>query len=297
MPVNSARDTTADNSQTIQIHDFDPQDAAGDGSTEPDTDPKISTQMGAERSISNISNAPNEGDRSGSSSQLGVSTRSGRQDGLLHIPSEGGAARRPLETSVWDWDTPLESVGESSSYYYEPQGELLQEHQRQQRPGRNEFSIPHSVASSSSNWPFPSASEPFAVPKRPQGIPPSIAGNKRKSPSDREAPGIGRYPDSKRTSRVSMAESADDPGSSSDARQPSQNTRSHGGTLTRPRSATEGSQAHTAESARPEGGGQQRTLENPAMPMVLPPRKVFPIQIGDKLFRLSGASISSDGKP
>ena len=28
--------------------------------------------------------------------------------------------------------------------------------------------------------------------------------------------------------------------------------------------------------------------------MVLPPRKVFPIQIGDKLFRLSGASISSD---
>jgi hypothetical protein len=33
-----------------------------------------------------------------------------------------------------------------------------------------------------------------------------------------------------------------------------------------------------------------------AAPMVLPARKVFPIQIGDKLFRLSGASISSDGK-
>jgi hypothetical protein len=30
--------------------------------------------------------------------------------------------------------------------------------------------------------------------------------------------------------------------------------------------------------------------------MALPARKVFPIQIGDKLFRLSGASISSDGK-
>jgi hypothetical protein len=30
--------------------------------------------------------------------------------------------------------------------------------------------------------------------------------------------------------------------------------------------------------------------------LVLPARKVFPIQIGDKLFRLSGASISSDGK-
>jgi hypothetical protein len=34
----------------------------------------------------------------------------------------------------------------------------------------------------------------------------------------------------------------------------------------------------------------------PPMQMVLPCRKVFPIQIGDKLFRLSGASISSDGK-
>lgn len=30
-------------------------------------------------------------------------------------------------------------------------------------------------------------------------------------------------------------------------------------------------------------------------PLPLPARKVFPIQIGDKLFRLSGASISSDG--
>ena len=30
--------------------------------------------------------------------------------------------------------------------------------------------------------------------------------------------------------------------------------------------------------------------------MALPARKVFPIQIGDKLFRLSGASINSDGK-
>ena len=34
----------------------------------------------------------------------------------------------------------------------------------------------------------------------------------------------------------------------------------------------------------------------PPMHMALPARKVFPIQIGDKLFRLSGASISSDGK-
>lgn len=33
-----------------------------------------------------------------------------------------------------------------------------------------------------------------------------------------------------------------------------------------------------------------------APPTILPPEKVFPIQIGSELFRLSGASIASDGK-
>lgn len=37
--------------------------------------------------------------------------------------------------------------------------------------------------------------------------------------------------------------------------------------------------------------GQQRA-DKP----ILPPEKVFSIQIGSKLFRLSGASISSDGQ-
>jgi hypothetical protein len=35
----------------------------------------------------------------------------------------------------------------------------------------------------------------------------------------------------------------------------------------------------------------------PEIPKILPHEKVFPIQIGSELFRLSGASISSDGKP
>ena len=34
---------------------------------------------------------------------------------------------------------------------------------------------------------------------------------------------------------------------------------------------------------------------NTAIPNVLPHERVFPIQIGQELFRLSGASISSDG--
>jgi hypothetical protein len=33
----------------------------------------------------------------------------------------------------------------------------------------------------------------------------------------------------------------------------------------------------------------------PHIPNILPHEKVFPIQIGSELFRLSGASISSDG--
>lgn len=46
---------------------------------------------------------------------------------------------------------------------------------------------------------------------------------------------------------------------------------------------------------------EQAALKNPLpanadIPSVLPHEKVFPIQIGSELFRLSGASISSDGQ-
>ena len=47
----------------------------------------------------------------------------------------------------------------------------------------------------------------------------------------------------------------------------------------------------------PPPRARRRTLaEVPQAPMLLPARKVFPIQIGSELFRLSGASISSDGQ-
>lgn len=41
--------------------------------------------------------------------------------------------------------------------------------------------------------------------------------------------------------------------------------------------------------------GVVRGQNFPGIPDVLPHEKVFPIQIGSELFRLSGASISSDG--
>lgn len=47
----------------------------------------------------------------------------------------------------------------------------------------------------------------------------------------------------------------------------------------------------------PNSGQTQPTHDEPQpdIPRILPPEKVFPIQIGTELFRLSGASISSDG--
>ncbi|KAK5164480.1 uncharacterized protein LTR77_009686 [Saxophila tyrrhenica] len=261
-----------------------------DGQHEPDqpttrSSRKASTHMATKGTTPRLSNLPSNED---SMNHLAPQTsRGSRQDGLLHIPAEGGASsasRRPADTStttstVWDWDTPLESVGESASYYYEPQGELLEE-QQQSRPLRSEFSIPHAVSSGALQRHLSSSSanslDNFAVPRRPQGAPPSVAGNKRKATSDRE----DNRPDQKRFYEL-MMESGEETPSSGDSR-PAYNTRS-----------TAGAGDANPGSARPEFD-PSRTLEDPNIPMVLPPRKVFPIQIGDKLFRLSGASISSD---
>lgn len=252
---------------------------------------KASTPMGTERTISRLSNLPNDDGRSESMNKSAPEgSRSGSQAGLLHIPSQGGASRRPADTAVWDWDTPLETVGESTSYYYEPQGELLQE-TREQRTSGNQFSIPHTVPWSSTSGQPSSSTDAFAVPRRPTGVPPSTAGNKRKAGSDLE----GKPPHQRRFYEMMAAESGDESTSSMDARPPMHHTRSHGGPSNRPRDATEGPEGQLTGVPRP-GKDFQRTLEDPAIPLILPPRKVFPIQIGDKLFRLSGASISSDGE-
>ena len=314
-------DRVADIDSTNPPRHFDRQHGYEGGGKDADTDimssAKASTRMAADRTSSTSSNLPSEENRTRSIAQPSGSSKNGRQTSqtnLLQIPSEGGGARRPpVETSIWDWDTPLESVGESNSYYYEPQGELLHEQREQQRPARSEFSIPQPVAPSTAHWPFPSAaigsnnndSAAFAVPKHPSKVPPSIAGNKRKSLPDRESVGVSTQPDQKRASRM-MSESGEEPASPAEARRPAHNTRSQGGpTLTGQQSETEGSESRNRASAsdtdaRSQSGTgtvqQRRTLEDPSIPMVLPPRKVFPIQIGDKLFRLSGASISSDGE-
>jgi hypothetical protein len=50
------------------------------------------------------------------------------------------------------------------------------------------------------------------------------------------------------------------------------------------------------ESSTPGGWREPPRKMPPDIPHILPHEKVFPIQIGSELFRLSGASISSDGQ-
>jgi hypothetical protein len=235
-------------------------------------------------------------------------SQSGNQNhvmnGSLHS-SDAAATRRPVETSIWDWDTPLDAIGESASYYYEPQGELLAEHR--DRSSNPEFNIPHSVGSVASNWQVVNndAATPrnngFAVPKKPDGSAPAVAGIKRKSTAEQDSASGSRPPELKRLSR-SMSDGGDEETPSPmDARPMVASTRPPSSMSSRPRSdtqATEGRSRQATEGQRSEPSVREtprRSATDQSTPIVLPARKVFPIQIGDKLFRLSGASLSSDG--
>lgn len=242
-------------------------------------------------------------------------TRSGKsnsiQEGLLQVP-EGGQShvRRPVEPSILDLDTSLNTFegSSSSSYYYEPQGELLQE-RRDQRPLRGDFTIPQPVGRSDFTSAFTTVNlnknDGFAIPRRPSGHTTTVAGAKRKSSSDLPTEALTSA--NKRTMRT-MSESGDEAMSPQDGQTPAESGPSQGAAGFRSRSDAGTPdlrpRAHTVtfESMRPPlsiggpGGGARRSATDPNASMLLPARKVFPIQIGDKLFRLSGASISSDGK-
>lgn len=307
---------TADTPSTITATSVDRHDATWTatresvGETETRASGKAKAQMAlaSDRnpSISQVARPHpvgngNQGPGSGAGSLQG-----GTQSHLLQIPDDA-RPRRTVESSIYDWETPLDKVAESSSYYYEPQGELLQE-QQEPHTTRTEFSIPHAVDETQSNWPVPSGipgqddNNGFAVPKRPSGVPAPAAGVKRKSTSDRDDLGLATHSEPKRMLRTMSEGDADSP---TEGRPPAYSTRSQGGPAARMRSGTDTSGSRPrpciteVEATRPGpgiSGDSRRTMTDPSIPVVLPARKVFPIQIGDKLFRLSGASISSDGK-
>lgn len=222
----------------------------------------------------------------------------------LEVPESGNnaKARASVETSIWDWNTPLpeDSIGSSSSYHFEPQGELL--HQKDQRLVPGEVTIPTAIGDWHSSGLDGTASiDGSLVPRRSIGNSTAAAGEERISLSEQSPR------PAKRPSRT-MSESGEDVESPMEAQTSAQSIRSDNSTTSRLRSGTEGrpgasrTQAVGTPSFRPPlnvGGGSsgsRRGFSDPGVPMVLPARKVFPIQIGDRLFRLSGASISSDGQ-
>lgn len=178
---------------------------------------------------------------------LSGNRRSLSQDSPLQLSTvhSSSAPKAPalIEAAVWDWKRPstLSDPTESSTYFYEPQGELLKERTRRVPDGG--FSIPEPVGSTA---------DPLEALLS--------GGVKRKAALDPEA---AESLESRKRPAAGMGE----------------------------------------DNGRQRGAGDGRTLasttdssSSSTSHLPLPARKVFPIQIGDKLFRLSGASISSDGK-
>ncbi|KAK0912480.1 hypothetical protein LTR02_002864 [Friedmanniomyces endolithicus] len=238
------------------------------------------------------------------SGQSRTGSLSHAKDAPLQI-QDAGASRGPVESSVWNWDTPLDTIGESASYYYEPQGELLQEH-RELGPSSTDFSIPHAIGSVDGTWKLANcetacdSTQAHTVPTRPSSVLPPTAGVKRKLAVEQELSEGNSDP--KRPSCV-MSDAGDgETPSSMDPKPLAQLTRSQSAQNPLGRSTTDAAENRPrpgVESERARAGpssttSSRRPATEPPAPLVLPARKVFPIQIGDKLFRLSGASISSD---
>lgn len=203
---------------------------------------------------------------------------------------------RTIETSIWDWDAPSAPARDTPGHYYEPQGELIQE-QRYDRPPRFDFTIPCPVGRSAGTWPISSKSDDWNEARGSRVSTAISAGVKRKSAADQ----AGR-----RASRT-LSGTVEEERPSVDVRSPVHYTRSQAMASPRLKSGTnvtddsleeQDIEADPSQSSLVSESGAElrRTQTEPELSMVLPARKVFPIQIGDRLFRLSGASISSDGE-
>jgi hypothetical protein len=204
-------------------------------------------------------------------------------DDLLHSPTLASRPQpqtvnaelpAPVEAAVWDWQAPTfgahtqtDNSDPTLTYLYEPQGELLlREPSRPLGARADEFNIPGPVVSSTADRRQPAAN-PLEALLSGTSVPGSNStrvGAKRKSTTDiceaaTKRPALDMGEPDRAADRVNAPSGKKTP------------------VLERRNLST----THPTASAGS---------------LVLPARKVFPIQIGDKLFRLSGASISSDGE-
>ncbi|KAK1056042.1 hypothetical protein LTR33_013994, partial [Friedmanniomyces endolithicus] len=194
--VNSA--AVADAQSTNAGLEGDRHDVFTFGISEPDPRATMSaqapTQIDLQRSASctNSTHYQPNGLLAGAarSGQSRTGSQSHAKDAPLQI-QDAGASRGPVESSVWNWDTPLDTIGESASYYYEPQGELLQEH-RELGPSSTDFSIPHAIGSVDGTWKLANcetacdSTQAHTVPTRPSSVLPPTAGVKRKLAVEQE---------------------------------------------------------------------------------------------------------------
>lgn len=230
----------------------------------------------------------------------------------------------PSASLGWDWANSIDFSEFTSQY--EPQGELVQELQNQNHPS-NDFTIPLPLTTPEpafqplqqlhSAVPTPSGLQnPLSPPPRPSQQRPAIqTGMKRKADSEpgsavSQSASLATENPSKRQnkSRQSSDASLTSPvaPAPADARSPpmtqvavpplapenaAQSTASGNTAVERRKEQSKGTgpQGRVIDVSKP-----RKIVESPGGIDTLPAGKVFPIQIGSQLFRLSGASLSSD---
>jgi hypothetical protein len=208
-----------------------------------------------------------------------------------------GYSFSPGASTAWDWTQSVDFADFTA--HYEPQGELVQEVQ-DPNAASNDFSIPLPV-------------NPLSPPRRPLlQDPVAQTGMKRKAGSEpnsavsQTASEQQNPPKRAAVSRGSSTASLASPviteghplpmaqknaGQSTVESAPQSNAQGNGDAQRR-RDASKGTgpQGRIIDVSKP-----RKVAESPSGADILPAGKVFPIQIGSALFRLSGASLSSDG--
>ena len=231
------------------------------------------------------------------------------------IPSLGN-----FSSQAWVPPTPYLSFAPQP--IYEPTGELIDEHiqtfdQFDSPPSRPPSEILTAqralqpIGAAVQLIPASSSSAKGIIPPPP----PLRSALKRKADSDANSPSNSESGRRKQSSELGfavartvsfsrMSDSEGDGLASSEA--PAEEVKLRAGPS---RSATQGSQRPVEQGAQGRASTKSPTAvpkpaakgtgilykQKPSSPSILPPEKVFPIQIGSELFRLSGASISSDG--
>ncbi|KAJ4360122.1 uncharacterized protein N0V89_000682 [Didymosphaeria variabile] len=234
----------------------------------------------------------------------------------------GGYGFSPGGPLAWDWGNAIDFTDYTP--HYEPQGELAQELQAQQAP-KTDFSIPLPITNTdTARQPPPQTSahpvvvqDPLPPPPRPAQRLSVQTGMKRKADSEpntgipEAVNGPTEDKSSKRQnkSRASSIASAASPVVTTATAPEPRAPVSLSASMTAPAALESTAQLNNEAQKRKEpskGTGPQgrvidvstprRVVESRGGADILPSGKVFPIQIGSELFRLSGASISSDGR-